>query len=230
MSLRAAVLALLTAAPMTGYEVSKRFRSSVGHVWHAPDSQIYPELRRLAAEGLLDVEEVPGGPRGAKRMYRVTDAGRAALQDWVNTVTVPTWSRDAEHLKAAYFDWGEPDAVRGQLEAHLEFYEERCRVLQEVRSELAERRDPTLLMRLENCDPSHWERIVACRVFAYDGLLDRARREADWAREGLARLPELTGMPAPGRTDTPSPTDSPSTTGSAAPEAGAAARADTVDD
>ena len=47
MSLRYALLALLTVEPMTGYDLSKRFESSVAYVWHAPDSQIYPELRRM---------------------------------------------------------------------------------------------------------------------------------------------------------------------------------------
>jgi PadR family transcriptional regulator, regulatory protein AphA len=40
MSLRNALLALLVVEPMTGYDLAKRFGSSVGNVWHAPDSQI----------------------------------------------------------------------------------------------------------------------------------------------------------------------------------------------
>ncbi len=67
MSLRYALIALLTAQPMTGYEVSKRFGASVGHVWHAPDSQIYPELRKLEKEGLLVGEDVPWGTKTKTR-------------------------------------------------------------------------------------------------------------------------------------------------------------------
>ena len=59
MSLRYALLALLTSEPMTGYDISRRFQSSVGHVWHAHDSQIYPELRKMEAEGLVE-EDLTG--------------------------------------------------------------------------------------------------------------------------------------------------------------------------
>ena len=76
MSLRAALLALLSAGPLTGYDAAKHFAVSVGHVWNAPDSQIYPELRKMAAEGLLDAHPVPWGTKGAtKTEYALTDAG-----------------------------------------------------------------------------------------------------------------------------------------------------------
>ena len=48
---------------MTGYDLSKAFQASVSHVWHAPDSQIYPELRRMAAVGLAEVEHNPRNNR-----------------------------------------------------------------------------------------------------------------------------------------------------------------------
>lgn len=68
MTLRSALLALLSSGPLTGYDLVKQFSSSVGHVWHAPDSQIYPELRRMHAEGLLSSRPVPwGGTRGATK-------------------------------------------------------------------------------------------------------------------------------------------------------------------
>ncbi len=56
MSLRYALLALLNVERMTGYDLYKQFESSVGYVWHAPDSQIYPELRRMVRVGLLEGE------------------------------------------------------------------------------------------------------------------------------------------------------------------------------
>ena len=42
MSLRYALLAILRVGPLSGYDLQKQFTQSVGHVWHAPDSQIYP--------------------------------------------------------------------------------------------------------------------------------------------------------------------------------------------
>ena len=75
MSLRYALLALLRVGPMSGYDLQKQFSQSVGHVWYAPDSQIYPELRRMEADGLVEAEEQPRGERATRRLYHATDAG-----------------------------------------------------------------------------------------------------------------------------------------------------------
>jgi DNA-binding PadR family transcriptional regulator len=112
MSLRTALLALLTVEPMTGYDLYKHFESSVGYVWHAPDSQIYPELRKMEKDGLLQGREVPWGQRGRKTEYHVTEAGIAAFREWMNGTLEYSRERDPMHLKAAYFEWAEPEAVR----------------------------------------------------------------------------------------------------------------------
>ena len=64
MSLRYALVGLLASRPSSGYELSKRFAVSMAHVWPVGHSQIYPELSRLLADGLI--EQTEQGPRGAK--------------------------------------------------------------------------------------------------------------------------------------------------------------------
>jgi PadR family transcriptional regulator, regulatory protein AphA len=81
MALRYALLGLLTAGPASGYDLTKRFDRSVGYAWHAGHSQIYPEMAKLCAAGLVEVAE-EGGPRGRKT-YTITGAGLAALRAWL---------------------------------------------------------------------------------------------------------------------------------------------------
>ena len=50
MSLRHAMLGLLTLAPSNGYELTRRFDQSLRNAWHASHSQIYPELAKLEQE------------------------------------------------------------------------------------------------------------------------------------------------------------------------------------
>ena len=68
MSLRHALMALLAATPMTGYTLAKQFDQSAAFVWHAPHSQIYPELRRLkdrpASSPAMRSRGVSAGPSG----------------------------------------------------------------------------------------------------------------------------------------------------------------------
>src|SRR5690554_4859194 len=123
MTLRHALLALVSGGPLTGYDAVKHFRTSVGHLWHAPDSQIYPELRRMLAEGLLEATEVPWGTKSAtKTQYSLTDSGRAALAQWQYTPLSYALERDHAHLLAAYFEWGSRESAAERLREHIEFF------------------------------------------------------------------------------------------------------------
>ncbi len=193
MSLRAALLALISAGPSTGYDAAKRFGSSVGHLWHAPDSQIYPELRRMQADGLLDAEQVPWGQKQAtKTQYTITAAGREAMAEWQRRPLDYSPERDQAHLLAAYFEWApDPEAPRARLAEHLAYFSS-VRESAERQIEGIERRtNPTLAARLAGHDEAEHERIIAFKRFAYEGKIARAEAEIAWAEAGLRLLDEL---------------------------------------
>ena len=78
-----ALLAVVAAAdaPMYGYQIAKRLESLDG-VLSGKQSALYPVLRNLEGNGLLEsfVEPSMSGP--PRRYYRITATGRAALGDW----------------------------------------------------------------------------------------------------------------------------------------------------
>ena len=191
MSLRYALLALLAVEPMTGYDLSKRFQSSVSHVWHAPDSQIYPELKRMEKDGLLEGHDVAWGQRGKKREYHITDVGIEAFRSWMNeTLSYPP-ERDPVHLKAAYFEWAEPASARAQLEAHIENFNARREDWVEKVDEILGDNNAILAKRLAQAPEEDRVRIRAFKKFTYDGLIARADQEIAWAESGLALLEQL---------------------------------------
>ncbi|RSM60274.1 PadR family transcriptional regulator [Kibdelosporangium aridum] len=106
MSLRHAVLGLLTAGPASGYDLMKRFESSLAYVWSATQSQLYGELTKMADEGLVEV--AAEGPRGRKE-YAVTDDGRAALLHWMTEVEPEPLRRNGLLLRAFFLHLVEPD-------------------------------------------------------------------------------------------------------------------------
>ena len=195
MSLRHALLSLLSGRERTGYEASADFGRSVEHVWHAPDSQIYPELRRLAGLGLLDVEELPDGGRGTKKRYRITERGVDELRGWIEAPTRPAPQRDPAYLKAAYLEWASPEAAIEVLRAHRDVHLERLRMLEEVRVSLQQRTNPTLLQRLDRYPEEQHDRIVAWKVYAYDGMIARARADVAWAERGLEVVEDFRDLP-----------------------------------
>jgi DNA-binding PadR family transcriptional regulator len=199
-SLRHALLALLTVEPMTGYDLSKAFQASVSHVWHAPDSQIYPELRRMETAGLLVGIEVPWGPRGKKREYYVTTVGIDVFRAWMNEPLIYTRERDPAHLKAAYLEWAEPDAARAQLRAHRANYDERRDEWLEKVREIDSGTSAMLGKRLAHAPSSEHASIRAYKRYTYEGLIARAEHEIEWAERGLELIDQLN------RKDAPAPT------------------------
>jgi len=101
MSLRNGLLDLLAGEPMSGYDLARFFVASMGNVWPAQHSQIYPELARLSDEGLI--AQVGEGPRGRK-VYETTPAGIEALKSWLRE-TEPDYSVRYEPLLRVFCLW-----------------------------------------------------------------------------------------------------------------------------
>jgi PadR family transcriptional regulator, regulatory protein AphA len=76
------ILGLLQLGARTGYDIKRLSDSSTRFFWGASYGQIYPELRRLAAAGLIKPASRPRGGVG-RTEYTVTARGRRALRDWL---------------------------------------------------------------------------------------------------------------------------------------------------
>jgi DNA-binding PadR family transcriptional regulator len=93
---RLALLSLLEERPQHGYELMKQLEGRSGGMYRASAGTVYPTLAQLQDEGLV-VSDSEGG----KRVYRLTDAGRAELAQNAETIE-DIWQR-AEQMG----DWGE---------------------------------------------------------------------------------------------------------------------------
>ena len=160
MSLRFALLALLTAQPMTGYDLAKAFHSSVGHVWHAPNSQIYPELRKMEHDGLILGEIVAWGTRGRKTLYEVTPEGDPAFREWIAT-PLGTHAKGTRPICAPPTSSGRMRESAPQLRAHREHYGALRAQWAEQLELIRTRQHPVVRRRLEVFPESEWARIIA---------------------------------------------------------------------
>ena len=104
------ILGMLSAEPMTGYGLRKAIAGSVGHFWQESFGQLYPALRRLAAEGLVEGRATRGGPGRGGATYHVTPAGRAALAGWLAVPPALAPQRNEVLLKV-FFAGAVPPAV-----------------------------------------------------------------------------------------------------------------------
>lgn len=94
-----ALLGLLARTPCSGYDLLRKMEDPVGYFWHAQRSQIYPELARLEAAGLVRHTVVEQTDRPHKKVYETTEAGIAALRNWVAVPMKLPFDRDTFMVK-----------------------------------------------------------------------------------------------------------------------------------
>jgi DNA-binding PadR family transcriptional regulator len=77
------LLGLLTVEPMSGYDLGQTIRTSVGFFWNESYGQIYPNLKRLATEGMVTVKTERQVGKPERRIYSITKKGRERLAEWL---------------------------------------------------------------------------------------------------------------------------------------------------
>lgn len=116
-----ALLGLLAREPLSGYELAQRMKMPVAFFWHARHSQIYPELARLEADGLIAHHVVEQHDRPHKKVHVISALGRTALRTWVTAPAAPAPVREELMLKA-YSVWVADSAKAQTLFREQEHY------------------------------------------------------------------------------------------------------------
>ena len=85
MSVRHALLALLSEGPKYGLQLREEFEANTGQVWPLNVGQVYTTLQRLERDGLVTATGggEPGGEPGPQKAYRITEAGSDELAQWL---------------------------------------------------------------------------------------------------------------------------------------------------
>jgi DNA-binding PadR family transcriptional regulator len=165
----AAVLALLAVeGGRSGYDLSKSAAKSVGQIWAPARSNLYAVLARLAREGLASVRTVVQRDRPDKQLYRITPAGKRALEAWLGHVD--SEDVDAFHLKVFYGGL----MPRRTLVEHVEAYRAGLHARLELYDEIGEQNT--------NRGHDYYHRLMLDYGYA------QARASLAWADEVLAKL------------------------------------------
>jgi PadR family transcriptional regulator, regulatory protein AphA len=116
-----AILGLIRLRPMSGYDLKRSVDRSIRHFWAASYGQIYPELRRLEDAGWIEGEDAGNGAR-SRRLYRISEAGRRALEDWLHGHETRLELRDESLLRLFFADALPEEEALGLLAARREGY------------------------------------------------------------------------------------------------------------
>jgi DNA-binding PadR family transcriptional regulator len=107
----------------SGYEIRKTIQQTVGFFWGESYGQIYPTLKRLAADGLIVPSKSASQARTKRQEYSITGAGRRVLQEWLAVPYRDDPPRDEFLLKLFFGVEADP----GVTIAHIRKFQEKNR-------------------------------------------------------------------------------------------------------
>ena len=174
------VLLSLLREPMSGTDLIRMFRGTINHFWTTDLSQIYRALEALEREGCVTVRSVPSKRGPARKVYRLTKAGKERLAAWIRRAprTPPT---KFEYLAQLFSVTVDPQPALRARE-----------LLQEMRQEAAqavgvlEKIDATAAT-LEGYPDAMPAELFYPWLTLRHGLI-RRRALLEWIDESLARL------------------------------------------
>jgi len=133
-----ALLGLLAREPLSGYELARKMQAPISFFWHAKHSQIYPELAKLEAQGLVSHKLVEQQEHPDKKVYSITSVGLDALRQWVIAPMEVPQVRD-ELILRAYSLWlAEPKEASLLFRTHEQRHVEQLKRYEAVQQKLVE--------------------------------------------------------------------------------------------
>jgi DNA-binding PadR family transcriptional regulator len=169
MSLRHAVLAALLEGEASGYELAKRFDVSVAEFWSATPQQLYRDLERLEADGLVHARVVEQQRRPNKRVFTLTDAGHEELRAFTARPARPPAIRDEFLVKLQAMDARDEEALRGTVLARLERARDKLARYDRLRERLLAGRDEDDFLR-ESARVGPYLTLMAGRMYEQQNI------------------------------------------------------------
>lgn len=171
----------------SGYDIAQWLKKPVSYFWHARHSQIYPELAKLEAGGMVTHRLVEQQERPDKKLYSITDEGLRTLLAWL--VEPPDFppARDEMSLKAYATHLMEPQQALELFREQKRRHQERLATYEAIREEM-DGRTGGKLPPVHSADFS--ERITLQKGLFYERYYIEW---CDWVIEAIIRLESRNG-------------------------------------
>ncbi len=181
MTVRNAILGLLSQSPRHGYELRAAFEAMVGgaDVWNVKPAQIYTTLARLEEGGLVQQEDIQqnGGPE--KRIYALTPLGETALQEWFTSGVEASYQRDEFYIKLML------SLANEKTDPYRVIQAQRSRLYQELHD---------LTLQRNQMDAKRG----MARILLFDKAIMHIEADLRWVDMIEARLDDVRRHPPPG--------------------------------
>lgn len=137
--LKYALLGQIMLGPKSGYDLMQEFGEKYSHTWYASHSQIYPELKKLTSEGLVEFDTEIQGKVLEKKIYRITEKGITEFRKWLMQDTdIHSAPKDEFRLKLLYISCVDPAEYLEKIEHYREKRLERTKKVADYLAECDE--------------------------------------------------------------------------------------------
>ncbi|QUC59302.1 PadR family transcriptional regulator [Streptomyces sp. A2-16] len=184
MALRNAVMAALLEGEASGYDLAKAFDATVANFWMSTPQQLYRELDRMEAEGLVTARVVEQERRPNKRLFSLTEAGRKAVRAYTaEPLGKPAVIRDELLVKVQCLDAGDMEAVRTAITERMEWATAKLARYERLRQRLLDgRSEEAYFAEAERIGPY----LTLLRGMSFE------RENLEWGDMALRRLEQRT--------------------------------------
>lgn len=147
MSLKIALLGLISVKPASGYDLKQSIERSIHFIWNATSPQIYSTLRKLRDDGLISTEDMPQQGKPDKQVHSITPEGRRALEAFVSEPIRSSVTRDEVLLRIFFGNLSGSDNMRRELQSYLERVRDERAYLEAVEARVCAHPGPNLEAR-----------------------------------------------------------------------------------
>ncbi|MCH1643185.1 DUF4180 domain-containing protein [Paenibacillus timonensis] len=170
MSISYAILGMLSARSLTGYDLKKIIQDSPFMPWSGNNNQIYKALVELLEEGWVTNEVHHQDSAPSKKIYTITDAGREELKAWVLSPPELPEFKNTFLVRLAWAD----SLGSSELNTLLTGYEQE--IYLQIAAEEEKQRRGEFSPRRTPREAYLWDQI-------HGRVLEQYRSELDWIRQ-----------------------------------------------
>jgi PadR family transcriptional regulator, regulatory protein AphA len=172
-----AILGLLAEEARSGYDIKKVVEERLSHFWSESFGHLYPMLRRLHERGLVgqEVERQEGRPD--RKVYTITDGGRAALEAWFAEPPPPQRPRNEVLLRIFLGRHARPEHLIRDVRVQREGFARALAQLRAVKTRLDSEASP-------HPDRVYWDLTLEYGLKALEALVE-------WGEKAESTLTEI---------------------------------------
>ncbi len=138
-ALKYAILGLLSQQSRSGYDLSQALSGALQEFWSANHSQIYPELKRLTEEGLVEFQVEISGTVLERKVYSLTPAGQAEFMTWLHREEeIAPPPKDVFRLRLFFANEMTPEGRRALIAHEQAMHGERLERLRRKQAQFSE--------------------------------------------------------------------------------------------